>query len=278
MIHRLSSRSSEPFVEVNCAAIPEDLIESELFGHKKGAFTGADSNKIGKFEQADSGNIFLDEIGDMSLKTQAKVLRALEEHTIQPVGDIRNITVDVRVIAATNKNLDDEIRKGNFRQDLYFRLNVIPIYIPSLRERLEDLPLLIEHFQEYFSNRNGIPKKKFTHEAFNLMTHYSWPGNIRELRNIIERIYIMHTGDTVDGRALKFLFSKESDDEYHDIVANPTTLKESMENFEKHYILYHLKQNSYSMHKTASILGIERTSLYRKLKKYKLNGNIENAK
>jgi len=270
MIHRFSARAERPFVAVNCAAIPDDLIESELFGHKKGAFTGADSNKIGKIEQADSGTLFLDEIGDMSLKTQAKVLRVLEENIIQPVGDMRNIHVDVRVIAATNKNLEKEISKGTFRQDLFFRLNVLPIRMPPLRERREDVPLLVNYYQSYFSGRYGIQEKEFTPDSIEILKEYSWPGNVRELRNIIERIYIMYTVRKIDGTVLESLIMLKPPGK-SEMLEIPG-LKEAMANFEKHYIIRRLKYCDGSIGKTASALGIERTSLYRKMKKHKING------
>lgn len=270
LIHRHSKRSLKPFVAVNCAAIPEELIESEMFGHKKGAFTGADSNKIGKFEQADGGTLFLDEIGDMSFKTQAKVLRVLEEGNIQPVGDIRTIPVDVRVIAATNKNLEEEIAAGNFRKDLFFRLSVIPINIPPLRDRTEDLLLLIGHYQEYFSAKYNTAKKTFLPSALKSLQKYDWPGNVRELKNMIERIFIMHPGARVDGDIIETLFFSHPhlESEFFDFI----TLKEAMDNFEKKCIMHKLKLHNRNITATAEALGIERTSLYRKLKKFDVNG------
>ncbi len=186
-IHRFSPRSRERFVQVNCAAIPEDLIESELFGHEKGSFTGATERQIGKFEQADRGTIFLDEVGDMSLKTQAKVLRVLQEGEVERLGSAKTVNVDVRVIAATNKNLEEEIEKGNFREDLYFRLAVIPIYVPPLRERAEDIPLLVKHFLNQLGRENNRRPKQMTPPAMDVLKRYRWRGNIRELRNTIER-------------------------------------------------------------------------------------------
>src|ERR1700704_5874369 len=196
-IHRNSLRSRERFVQVNCAAIPEELIESELFGHEKGSFTGATEKQVGKFEQADRGTIFLDEIGDMSAKTQAKVLRVLQEGEVERLGSARTIKVDVRVIAATNKDLEDEIEKGHFREDLYFRLAVIPISVPPLRERPEDVPLLVRHYMEFFSRENNVKSKKISPGALEAMQRYRWKGNIRELRNTIERLMIMSPGDVV---------------------------------------------------------------------------------
>lgn len=273
MIHRYSDRADKPFVAVNCAAIPEDLIESELFGHKKGAFTGANENKVGKFEQADGGTLFLDEIGDMSLKTQAKVLRVLEEEVIQPVGDVRNIAVNVRVIAATNKALEEEIANGTFRQDLYFRLNVLPVQMPPLRQRADDIPELLDFYQGFFSRRYGIQRKIFDEDAIILLKNYLWPGNVRELRNFIERIYIMHPESKIEKEVVgKLMLHVDADsDEYMEYK----TLREAMENFEKQYIMSKLKENEANIGKTANSIGIERTSLYRKMKKYKINGAID---
>ena len=190
-IHRNSLRSRERFIQVNCAAIPEELIESELFGHEKGSFTGATEKQVGKFEQADRGTIFLDEVGDMSQKTQAKVLRVLQEGEVERLGSARTIKVDVRVIAATNKNLEEEIEKGDFREDLYFRLAVIPIHVPPLRERPEDIPSLVRHFMEYFSRENNVRPKRISPAAIEALQRYRWKGNIRELRNTVERLIIM---------------------------------------------------------------------------------------
>ena len=204
-VHALSRRRNQPFVEVNCAAIPEELIESELFGHVKGAFTGAVADRKGRFEAAHSGTIFLDEIGDMSLKTQAKVLRVLQEQVTEPVGSTSRVQVDVRVLAATNKDLQAEIRAGNFREDLYFRLNVIPIFVPPLRERAEDIPLLVEHFVADFALEYGRRAKTITPGAMARLKMYRWPGNIRELRNVIERVVIMAPDDDITERDLAFL-------------------------------------------------------------------------
>src|SRR5688500_1365344 len=197
-IHRNSLRSRDRFVQVNCAAIPEELIESELFGHEKGSFTGATEKQIGKFEQADRGTIFLDEVGDMSAKTQAKVLRVLQEGEVERLGSSQTIKVDVRVIAATNKNLEEEIEKGHFREDLYFRLAVIPIHVPPLRERAEDIPLLVRHYIDYFSRENNTRPKRITQAALEALQRYRWKGNIRERRNTVERMIIMTAGDTID--------------------------------------------------------------------------------
>src|SRR5216117_1219495 len=204
-IHALSRRRNSAFVEVNCAAIPEELIESELFGHVRGAFTGAVADRRGKFEVADGGTIFLDEIGDMSLKTQAKVLRVLQEQTMDAVGGTTRIKVDARVLAATNKDLQAEIRAGRFREDLYFRLNVIPIFVPPLRDRQEDIPLLADHFMAGFAKEYGRRVKTFDPSAVAVLQQYAWPGNVRELRNVIERLMIMVVGDSISGGDLTFL-------------------------------------------------------------------------
>src|SRR5437773_12330693 len=204
-IHQISRRRAGPFIEVNCAAIPEELIESEPFGHVRGAFTGAVADRRGKFEAADGGTIFLDEIGDMSLKTQAKVLRVLQEQTMEPVGGTNRIRVDARVVAATNKDLQAEIRGGRFREDLYFRLNVIPIFVPALRDRQEDIPLLADHFMAGFAKEYGRRVKTFDPSAVALLQQYGWPGNVRELRNVIERLMIMVVGDSISAGDLTFL-------------------------------------------------------------------------
>ena len=204
-IHGMSRRRSAPFVEVNCAAIPEELIESELFGHVRGAFTGAVADRRGKFEAAHGGTIFLDEIGDMSLKTQAKVLRVLQEQVMEPVGGSTRIRVDARVLAATNKDLPAEIRAGRFREDLYFRLNVVPIFVPPLRERAEDIPLLADHFMAMLAREYGRRPKTFEADAVAALQRYPWPGNVRELRNLVERLMIMVPGDRVSSRDLTFL-------------------------------------------------------------------------
>ncbi len=209
-IHGSSQRASEAFVEVNCAAIPEDLIESELFGHRKGAFAGAVEDKIGKLQKAHGGTLFLDEVGDMSLKTQAKVLRSLDEQRFEPVGAETSIQVDVRVVAATNKNLEDEIDRGNFREDLFYRLNVIPFSVPPLRERIEDIPLLADHFLKEFTLAYGRKPKELTAEAFEVLQQHRWPGNVRELRNLMERIVIMNPQVRVDARHIPLNPAKRS--------------------------------------------------------------------
>ncbi len=262
-IHALSPRAAEPFVEVNCAAIPEELIESELFGHRKGSFTGAHEDKTGKFQKADSGTLFLDEVGDMSLKTQAKVLRALEEQRFEPVGASAFIQVDVRVIAATNKNLDDEIERGNFREDLFYRLNVIPFYVPPLRERLEDVPLLAEHFLEEFTTAYGRKRKEMTPEAYDLLKGYHWPGNVRELRNLMERIVIMNPQIRVDARHIPLNPTRRPSDRPIDQFGS---LQEVRETAERDYIQRKLEDTGGNVSRAAELLGLERSHLYRKMK------------
>jgi two-component system, NtrC family, nitrogen regulation response regulator NtrX len=266
-VHQLSRRRNAPFVEVNCAAIPEELIESELFGHMKGAFTGAVADKPGRFEQASSGTIFLDEIGDMSLKTQAKVLRVLQEQVMERVGGTQRIKVDVRVLAATNKELPAEIRAGRFREDLYFRLNVIPIFVPPLRDRRDDIPLLADHFMAMIAAEDGRRPKRFAPEAVARLQHYAWPGNVRELRNIVERLMIMVPGDTITAQDLAFLG--------HDELRTPLEpvdpsmpLAEAREHFERDYILQALAAQSGNISRTAEVLGVERSNLYKKMKAF----------
>src|SRR5438874_1581721 len=237
-IHALSRRRAGSFVEVNCAAIPEELIESELFGHVRGAFTGAVADRRGKFEVADGGTIFLDEIGDMSVKTQAKVLRVLQEQTMEPVGGTNRITVDARVLAATNKDLQAEIRAGRFREDLYFRLNVIPIFVPALRDRQEDIPLLADHFMADFAREYGRRLKNFEPEARAVLQQYPWPGNVRELRNVIERLMIMVPGDAISPSDLSFLDPTGlSRPAVPEVLGERRTLHEARDQFERDLIL-----------------------------------------
>src|SRR5678816_4200307 len=269
-IHQMSRRRTGPFIEVNCAAIPEELIESELFGHVRGAFTGAVADRRGKFELAHGGTIFLDEIGDMSLKTQAKVLRVLQEQVMEPVGGSTRIRVDARVLAATNKDLTAEIRAGHFREDLYFRLNVVPISVPPLRERIEDIPLLADHFMAILAREYGQLPKTFEPDAVISLQRYKWPGNVRELRNLVERLMIMVPGDRVSSRDLSFL--------EHGIVATPqatlataTTiapLHDARDEFEKQYILRALAAQQGNMSRTAEVLGVERSNLYKKMRAF----------
>ncbi len=263
-IHAMSPRVDEAFVEVNCAAIPEELIESELFGHRKGSFTGAQEDKVGKLQKADGGTLFLDEVGDMSLKTQAKVLRALEEQRFEPVGASRSIQVDVRVVAATNKNLEDEIERGNFREDLFYRLNVIPFYVPPLRERTEDIPLLADHFLKEFTTAYGRKPKELTPEAYRVLEDYSWPGNVRELRNLMERIVIMNPQIRVDARHIPLNPSRRA------VFDRPMdrfgSLQEVREAAEREYILKKLDETKGNVTRTAELLGLERSNLYRKMR------------
>jgi len=275
-IHHLSLRSSGPFVEVNCAAIPEELIESELFGHTRGAFTGALTARKGKFELADGGTLFLDEVGDMTLKTQAKVLRVLQEQRIEPVGGAASITVDVRVIAATNKRLEEEIRKGAFREDLYFRLNVIPFEVPPLRERRPDIPLLARHFITQLSSEHGKRPKELSPEALDLLASQPWPGNVRELRNIIERLVIMSPGERVEAAHLPapLLGLSHSAEERAPLAFQALgefpSLAAAREDFEKRYIWKRHQECGGNMSRTAEALQVERSNLYRKMKAYGL--------
>ncbi len=270
-IHQLSKRANAPFIEVNCAAIPSELIESELFGHRKGSFTGAIENKKGKFLLANGGTLFLDEVGDMSLITQAKVLRALEEQTIEPVGGSESIKIDVRVIAATNKDLLSEIKKGNFREDLYYRLKVIEISIPPLRERGEDIILLFDYYLDYFAGKYRKGKKVLDKSAKDALLNYSYPGNVRELKNIAERVIIMHQGDVISKEDLLLQPTEANAGEFDNFTR---TLKEAREEFERKYILNVLKKNSGRISKTADELGIERRHLYRKLSSLKIKRRV----
>ncbi len=265
-VHALSRRRTAPFVEVNCAAIPEELIESELFGHMRGSFTGAVADRRGKFELADGGTLFLDEIGDMTLKTQAKVLRALQEQVVEPVGGTTSVKVDVRVLAATNKDLPAEIRAGRFREDLYFRLNVIPIAVPPLRAREGDIPMLADHFMSELAREYGRRPKRFDAGALTGLQSYPWPGNVRELRNVIERLIIMVPGDTITLGDLAFLGGTlpiESPD-----GGPPEGLHEARDRFEREYILRALAAQQGNISRTADALGVERSNLYRKMRSF----------
>ncbi len=263
-IHAQSLRKEEMFVELNCAAIPEDLIESELFGHWRGSFPGASTDKEGKFKKADRGTLFLDEVGDMSLKTQAKVLRTLEEQRFTPVGGEEVISADVRVIASTNKDLEEEISKGNFREDLFYRLNVIPFYVPPLRERSEDIPLLARHFLKEFASAYGRRPREITDDAIETLMRYSWPGNVRELRNVIERIVIMNPTTTRFER--KHLPPLVYRDGSRRIGAEFSSLQQARAAYERDYILKKLDENHGNVTRTAEVLGLERSHLYRKMK------------
>jgi two-component system nitrogen regulation response regulator NtrX len=266
-IHNQSLRAREPFVQVNCAAIPEELIESELFGHEKGAFTGATEKKSGKFEQADGGTIFLDEIGDMSLKTQSKVLRVLEEGEVQKVGSSRTNKVDVRVIAATNKDLRDEIGRGRFREDLFFRLNVVPLVSPPLRERREDIPILADYFCRNYAEENNARPKRFAEEALEAMMKYPWKGNVRELRNLVERLIIMTDGDVIRKRDLPETITGERAVLLPDAKA-VKTLREFRDLAEKDFILAKLESNGWNVSQTAREIDTPRSNLYKKLDQY----------
>ncbi|MFB3851449.1 MAG: sigma-54-dependent transcriptional regulator [Acidobacteriota bacterium] len=266
-IHQLSPRASEPFIEVNCAAIPNELIESELFGHRKGSFTGAIENKKGKFLLANKGTLFLDEVGDMSLMTQAKVLRALEEQKIEPVGASESIKVDVRVIAATNKDLEKEIAEGRFREDLYYRLNVVFIKLPPLRERNSDIPLLFNYYLDYYSKKYKKEKKKLSSSAVKALYECPWNGNVRELKNLAERVIIMHRGEEI---LEEDLFLKPSSLQRSSDKMYSGSLKEAREAFERDYILKVINDNGGNLAKSAEILGIERRHLYRKLSALKI--------
>jgi two-component system, NtrC family, nitrogen regulation response regulator NtrX len=262
-IHAQSLRKENLFVEVNCAAIPEDWIESELFGHRKGALPGAAGDKEGKFEKAGNGTLFLNEIGDMSLKTQSKVLHALDEGKFTRVGDDEPVQVDVRVIAATNKDLDEEISKGNFREDLFYRLNVIPFYVPPLRERKEDIPLLARHFLKDFSAAYSRRSREITEDAMEILMRYSWPGNVRELRNVIERLVIMNpTVHKIERKHLPPLVHREGSRS----TAGFSTLHQARAAYERDYILKKLDENHGNVSRTAEVLGLERSHLYRKMK------------
>jgi two-component system nitrogen regulation response regulator NtrX len=262
LLHEKSKRYDKPFIEVNCAAIPQELIESELFGHEKGSFTGAFEKKKGKFELSDGGTLFLDEVGDMSLSTQSKVLRVIETQEFQRVGGSKNIKVDVRIIAATNKDLMEEVRKSMFREDLLYRLNVIPITVPPLREKKEDIPALVEYFLEYFATEYGQKPKKITPEALKILVSYDWPGNVRELRNVIERLVIMTPSDTITPKNLVITETVRSD------YFSFKTLRDARDSFEKDFIIKKLEENNWNISKTAELLDIERSNLHRKIKAY----------
>jgi two-component system nitrogen regulation response regulator NtrX len=268
-IHQMSRRRTGPFVEVNCAAIPEDLIESELFGHVRGAFTGAVADRRGKFELAHGGTIFLDEIADMSLKTQAKVLRVLQEQIMEPVGGSNRIKVDARVLAATNKDLTGEIRAGRFREDLYFRLNVVPIFVPPLRDRQEDIPLFADHFMALLAREYGRRPKTFESDALVALRQYPWPGNVRELRNVIERLMIMVPGDRISSRDVTFLDQgPPPDGRAATQILSSAPLHEARDQFERDYILRALAAQQGNISRTADVLGIERSNLYRKMRSF----------
>ena len=293
-IHRNSPRNGQRFVQVNCAAIPEELIESELFGHEKGSFTGATEKQIGKFEQADRGTIFLDEVGDMSPKTQAKVLRVLQEQEVERLGSARTTKVDVRVISATNKNLEDAIQRGEFREDLFFRLNVIPITVPPLRERREDIPLLVQHFARRSSEEHNLKPKKFDAGAMEVLQRYRWRGNIRELRNAVERLLIMAPNDVIRADDLPREYSSGGAaavpaaprpvatpaDENGSAAPEPReaeapatggTLREFKDAAERAYLVQKLRENAWNISKTAEVIDTPRSNLYKKLEQYRIS-------
>ena len=289
-VHRNSPRAAQRFVQVNCAAIPEELIESELFGHEKGSFTGATEKQTGKFEQADRGTIFLDEVGDMSPKTQAKVLRVLQEQEVERLGSARTIKVDVRVIAATNKNLEEAISRGEFREDLYFRLNVIPIVVPPLRERRDDIPLLVQHFGRRCSEEHNLKAKRFDQSALQALQRQRWRGNIRELRNAVERLLIMTNGDVVraedlppDLRGEGAAAAPASADGMpaatgagaagSGVPAIPaaTTLKEFKDISERLFLVQKLRENEWNISRTADVIDTPRSNLYKKLEQYTIS-------
>ena len=279
-IHRNSLRGRERFVQVNCAAIPEELIESELFGHEKGSFTGATEKQVGKFEQADRGTIFLDEVGDMSAKTQAKVLRVLQEGEVERLGSARTIKVDVRVIAATNKNLEDELETGRFREDLYFRLAVIPIQVPPLRDRAEDIPLLVRHYLDFFARENNVRPRRITQAALEALQRSRWKGNIRELQNTVERLMIMTAGDTIDVQdlpepsrasvAVKGAAGRAPLD-----AMVPGTLREFKDSTERAYLVAKLRENGWNISKTAELIDTPRSNLYKKLEQYQISQDTD---
>jgi two-component system nitrogen regulation response regulator NtrX len=292
-IHRNSPRAVQRFVQVNCAAIPEELIESELFGHEKGSFTGATEKQVGKFEQADRGTIFLDEIGDMSPKTQAKVLRVLQEQEVERLGSARTIKVDVRVIAATNKDLDEAIQRGEFREDLFFRLNVIPIVVPPLRERRGDIPLLVQHFARRIAEEHNLKPRRFDARAMEALQRYRWRGNIRELRNAVERVLIMAAGDVVHLEDLPPDIRNDAPARSGaaDGITAPAggsanaaassssqpggTLREFKDAAERAYLVQKLRENSWNISKTAELIDTPRSNLYKKLEQYGIKQEVD---
>jgi two-component system nitrogen regulation response regulator NtrX len=287
-IHRNSPRAGQRFVQVNCAAIPEELIESELFGHEKGSFTGATEKQVGKFEQADRGTIFLDEVGDMSQKTQAKVLRVLQEQEVERLGSARTIKVDVRVIAATNKNLEEAIERGEFREDLFFRLNVIPITVPPLRERREDIPRLVQHFAKRTADEHNLKPKRFDTAALEALQRYRWRGNIRELRNTVERLMIMTPGDVVRaddlppdlrngdaGRVVSVETVSAPKSGGDPQPSSPATLRAFKDAAERAYLVQKLRENAWNISKTAEIIDTPRSNLYKKLEQYGIKQEVD---
>jgi len=267
-LHQLGPRAEHPFVEVNCAAIPEELIESELFGHIKGSIAGAVDDKTGKFAQADGGTLLLDEVGDMSLRTQSKVLPVIEDQRFTPLGSANALTVDVRVIASTNKNLEEEIQKGNFREDLFYRLNVIPFYVPPLREHREDIPALANYFLAEFARQYGRRPKHFANSAMEVLTSHRWPGNVRELKNLVERLVIMVSGERIERRhiPLAVRHNQGRPDVSRAVSGGFSSLQEARAAYERDYILRKLEENQGNVSRAAQVLGLERSHLYRKMK------------
>jgi len=290
-IHKNSPRAGQRFIQVNCAAIPEELIESELFGHEKGSFTGATEKQIGKFEQADRGTIFLDEVGDMSPKTQAKVLRVLQEQEVERLGSARTIKVDVRVIAATNKDLEEGIQRGEFREDLFFRLNVIPIVVPPLRDRRGDIPLLVQHFAKRISDEHNLKPKRFEARAMEALQRYRWRGNIRELRNAVERAMIMTPGDIVRVEDLPPDLRSDAPGrpavpDAPSTAPSPSqgsasgaqpggTLREFKDASERAYLVQKLRENNWNISKTAEVIDTPRSNLYKKLEQYGIKQEVD---
>jgi two-component system nitrogen regulation response regulator NtrX len=278
-IHRGSLRAKERFVQVNCAAIPEELIESELFGHERGAFTGATEKQTGKFEQADRGTIFLDEVGDMSAKTQAKVLRVLQEGEVERLGSAKTIKVDVRVIAATNKDLEEEIGAGRFREDLYFRLSVIPIQVPPLRERVEDIPALVEYFVTQFSRESNRRPVRFAPGALALLSQARWRGNVRELKNAVERLIIMSDRDTIEAEDVRAVIRAEARPSAAAAAGpgapRPGTLREFKEWSERAFLVEKLRELGWNISKTAEVIDTPRSNLYKKLEQYSIREDVD---
>ena len=271
-LHRVSPRASKPFVEVNCAAIPGELIESELFGHMKGSFTGAISDRAGKFEQANKGTLFLDEVGDMSLAAQAKVLRVLQDNVITRIGSAKPVSVDVRVIAATNKTLENEISAGKFREDLYYRLNVVPIHVPPIRERREDIPMLAQYFAATLSAREGIPPRTFTPDALERLSALDWPGNVRELRNTVERLLILAPDTQISSRDIDRLAGQRTlDDAGIATLTQCRTFEEFKDAAERAFLLNKLRENDWNVSETARVVEMPRSNLYKKIERYSLS-------
>jgi two-component system nitrogen regulation response regulator NtrX len=269
-IHRASQRHAHPLVQVNCAAIPEELIESELFGHEKGRFTGAVRKQIGKFVAADGGTVFLDEVGDMSARTQAKVLRVLQDGEVEPVGASTTVHVDVRVVAATNRDLPKDIEAGRFREDLYYRLNVIPLHTPPLRERLEDLPLLVAHFVDRFAREHGYPRRRFAPEALAYLASLPWRGNVRELRNLVERLLILATGESIGPQDVAAVTGAGVEPELETALLGHKTLREFREASERLFLVHKLREQNWNVTKTAQMIDTPRSNLYKKMEQYEI--------